>query len=109
MDSCNNKNPSAAVKIRLVQVNLKHKICAVENALINFNINNIDVALIQEPWIRHGKVMGFASKEYKLFYKTSSVENYRPRACILVKNTINAFLLPSFSDGDTTTVCLESS
>lgn len=107
--SCKNNEPSAATKIRLVQVNLKHKILAIENALINFNINNIDVALIQEPWIRHGKIMGFSSKDYKMFYKTSSAEDYRPRACILVKNNINAFLLPSFSDGDTTTVCLESS
>lgn len=93
--------------LRLVQINLKHSKCASENLLIYLNINNIDVSLIQEPWIHEGRIKGLSSKDFDLFYLVSDQVDYRPRSCILVRKSIKAFLFPNFSDNDTTTVSIE--
>lgn len=96
-----------AEHIRLVQINLKHSKCASDNLLIFLNINNIDVSLIQEPWVHKGKIKGLQSKDFDLFYQVSDSVDYRPRSCILVRKTIKAFLFPNFSDEDTTTISIE--
>lgn len=101
------KDTTSADSLRLVQINLKHSKCASENLLIFLNIKYIDVALIQEPWILRGKVMGLNSKDFELFYVVSDNRDYKPRSCILIRKTIKAFLFPNFSDGDTTTVSVE--
>ena len=107
MDVCSRNSKSAASKLRLVQINLKHCILASENLLIYLIANNIDLALIQEPWIDGGKVKGLDHKEFQLFYLGSDSLQYRPRSCILVRKCLNAFLFPNFSDGDTTTISLD--
>lgn len=93
--------------IRLVQINLKKKKAASANLLIYLNANNFDVALIQEPWVNKGKIKGLSSKDFDLFYLASNSMDYRPRSCILVRKSINAFLFPNFSDEDTTTISIE--
>lgn len=95
--------------LRLVQVNLKHCIAATENLLIfmKTNINDIDIALIQEPWVNRNLIKGLTCNEYNLFYKIPD-KDCKPRACILAKKNINAFLLNNFSNDDTAAVVVES-
>lgn len=63
------------------------------------------VALIQEPWIRDGKIMGLNHRDFLLFYKET--DGGRPRSCILIHKTINAFMLSNYSDADNTVVRME--
>lgn len=58
-----------------------------------------DVALIQEPWIYKGKVMGLGDIGGKLIYSTSP---NGPRTCIIVKNNLNIVPLTNFCSRDTT-------
>uniref|UniRef100_T1GQA9 Uncharacterized protein n=1 Tax=Megaselia scalaris TaxID=36166 RepID=T1GQA9_MEGSC len=61
-----------------------------------------------EPWVRGRLIQGLHHHELNLFYKVPD-ENGRPRACILIRKNINAFLLTAYCDDDTTSVVLECS
>lgn len=93
-------------EVRSVQINLKHSINATDNIIIFLGKNNIDIALIQEPWIRDNKVMGLDNPSFVLFYLYST--DVKPRSCILVKKHLSAFLIPNLCDGDTTVVIIEN-
>lgn len=84
MGGDNQRNKSTS-QIRLVQINLNHSKSASENLLIYLNTNNIDVSLIQEPWVNKGKVKGLEHSLFTLFYLGSS-EDIKPRSCILIRN-----------------------
>ena len=63
-----------------------------------------DVVLVQEPWIVGRRVCGLNTPKYGLHYCT---DKGKIRTCILTKKHFNTFIFPQFSDGDTTSVCLE--
>lgn len=91
--------------IKYIQVNLRHTKIACIN-LINYMVENkILVALIQEPWVSNCKIMGLNHKDFCLYNK--SIEDSRPRSCVLVHRSLTAFLLSNFSDADTTAIKIE--
>lgn len=67
---------------------------------------DIDIALIQEPWFRFPSIRGLGNRNYNLFYMPVEQNSGIPRTCILVKKHINAFLCPNYSSKDLTTVKL---
>jgi len=90
--------------VQFLQINLHHSKAASAALLIRLATGNIDVVLIQEPWIVCYNICGFSTPLYKLFYTKRKVKT---RTCILTKTHFNAFLTPQFSEGDLTTVRLE--
>lgn len=90
------------LRMEVIQVNLHHSMAATSNLIGVIGNNNIDVALIQEPWIdAQGKLQGLKCKDYVLFYKSGTV---RQRTCILANKNLKIFLLDSYSDEDNTVV-----
>lgn len=106
--SCSNKKSGITpTNLRLVQINLKHSISATENLLIYLNDNNVDICLIQEPWVNEERIRGLKTLDFNLFYRVPE-KGVRPRTCILVRKNITAFLLTNYCDDDTTTIQLEN-
>jgi hypothetical protein len=78
--------------ISFVQANLQHSIAAFRVLSRTIAVNGIDMALIQEPYVREGRIMGLNIPGYTLFCGS---ETDRPRTCILAKNR-NIWMLPGF-------------
>lgn len=71
--------------ISIIQINLHHCIVASNNLILHLNRYNIDVALIQEPWVRGKLIMGLKDDKFNLiFHKDSN----KKRACILIKKKL---------------------
>lgn len=68
--------------IKIVQVNLDRAVKASAELVEVMVEKKIDVALVQEPYVRKGKVCGLGSG--RVFYDRK--ENVRPWACIVVNN-----------------------
>lgn len=94
---------SSPSNLKFVQINLKHSKTATANLQVFIIKNDIKVCLIQEPWVRGGKVMGLSHKDYIVYYKALG-ESGEPRSCILMHKSIKAFLLGNFSDVEITAV-----
>jgi hypothetical protein len=82
--------------ISFVQANLQHSITASRVLSRTVAVKGINMALIQEPWIRKVHIMGLNIPGYTLFYRSGT---HRPRTCILAKNR-NIWMLPGFSFRD---------
>lgn len=105
MSNCNAILGKTTSSIKFIQINLKHSKLASANLIVYIIENKILVALIQEPWIREGKVMGLSHRDYVVHYNYK--EDERPRSCILIHKSLTAFSLSNFSDADTTVVNVE--
>ena len=82
--------------IKCIQINLHHSKAATANLMQIIQQNNIDIALIQEPYNINNQVAGI-SKQYRVF--TSG--NGRKRAAIILAcKYIDALLLSQLSDED---------
>lgn len=90
--------------MRVLQINLHHSKTASANLLIHLAKGGEDVVLIQEPWVLDNRICGIRTSNYSLFYRA---DEGRPRSCILVKKTYNAFFMSNFSDEDTVVVSVE--
>ena len=88
-----------------IQINLKHCKLASANLMAFMIEKKLKLALIQEPWVRNGKVKGLSHKDYLLLYKI--IDGGKPRSCVFVHKSLTCFLLSNFSDADTTVVKLE--
>jgi hypothetical protein len=64
----------------------------------------IDVALLQEPWVYKSRVRRLNSKQGSIFVETRAET---PRACIFLKQEINATPLNSYSDRDIVAVMIK--
>jgi hypothetical protein len=53
-------------------------------------IGEIDIALIQEPWVYGDRIRGLRNIRGALF---SAGPGIAPRSCIFVRNTVHAFPL----------------
>ena len=62
--------------------------------------DNIDVALIQEPWLSGGKIRGLRCKGGSIISPNCN----NPRTCIYVKNSINSMVNLRFCSRDATTM-----
>ena len=67
--------------------------------------NNIEICLIQEPWIVNNEIKGLNIKNYLLFYLNTDMHK---RSCILLRDSLKGFLLEILCTGDITTIVIES-
>ncbi|XP_073811695.1 uncharacterized protein isoform X2 [Musca autumnalis] len=89
---------------KVVQINLKHSRIASDNLRNLLVEEDLDVGIIQEPYVYENEVKGLDNRGYKTIYMK---DNGKPRSCLIVKNTINAFLCPQFSTADFTVARVE--
>jgi exonuclease III len=89
--------------ISFVQANLQHSIAASRVLSRTVAVKGIDMALVQEPRLREGCIMGLNIPGYTLFCGSGT---HRPRTCILAKNR-NIRMLPGFSFRDLVAVQIE--
>lgn len=105
MDNTSNNNINDSVTrsqpvttdLRFAQINLHHCNKASYTYCRDLKINNTDISLIQEPWIRGNKIHGFGQLHNRLFYCRTGG---KPRAAIHVSPNINALVLNQFTDND---------
>ena len=90
--------------LRILQVNLQHSKAASAALCQQFLRDNIDLALIQEPWLCKGGVAGLGEAKGELVYDTSLSDT---RTCILVRKGIKSLPLTNFCSRDITTVKIE--
>lgn len=86
--------------LRFLQVNLQHSKAASATMCRRFDMEGIDIALLQEPWLFGNKVAGLKPHQGKLLY---SHKAQRPRACIVYSNRVNLTLLPVLCTDDIVT------
>lgn len=91
-------------KLEVVQINLHHSTSASLDLIKYIADNEVDVALIQEPWLVKGRVKGLGMDGYRLY--TPQTQG-KVRTCIVARKNINIFPLTSYSNGDLTTVVCE--
>ena len=86
--------------IKVVYINLHHS--RADSALMYRKLlaDNIDKALIQEPWLSGGKIRGLRCKGGSII--SPNCDN--PRICIYVKNRINSMANLRFCSRDATTM-----
>ena len=89
--------------MRVIQINLQHSKAAtavLQNQLLN---DQVDIALIQEPYIVRGRVRGLEAKGVNVFYDSAPEA---PRTCIAFNNDLKLQPLLEYSSKDLTTVSL---
>lgn len=99
------QNPKSNMGLKVVQINLQHSRLATDNLSVFLVEEDVDIALIQEPWVSNTEVKGLQLKGYKVFYKKM---DGKPRSCVVVKTQYHAFLIPSHSSSDLTATRLEA-
>lgn len=89
---------------KFLQINLHHCIVATTNLLLHLNRHKIDVALIQEPWVKGDRIMGLEDKSFNLIH----IGNInKPRTCILARKNIKCFILRQFCCRDVITMKMD--
>lgn len=89
--------------IKVVQVNIQHKRTAAINLCRIVQTSTADIALVQEPYFRHGRfyVGNLVNPNFVAFSKEGMTNpRIMPRACILLSNAINGSLVPSLTTRD---------
>ncbi|KAJ8940768.1 hypothetical protein NQ318_000861 [Aromia moschata] len=83
--------------LEFIQANIQHG--KAQSAFLCKRIIEcqIKIALIQEPWVYHGKVRGLGRAGGTVYYCPSAEE---PRACILVKGIKGVFPMPGLCTRD---------
>jgi hypothetical protein len=89
--------------LSFIQANLQHSIAASRITSRMVMVTGIDMALIQEPWYRKGRIIGLNTPGYTLFHASGT---NRPRACILTMNE-TAWMLPGFLSRDLVAVLIK--
>ena len=89
--------------MKVLQINLHHSKAASAALLLRLASGEVDIVLVQEPWITGDRICGLRTRDFTLFFSRGKG---KPRTCILVKNKFNSFILPQFSGGDLTVVGL---
>ena len=89
--------------LRCTQINLHKTICANISFDAWMTDNNIHCGLVQEPYLNRNKVSGFIN--YKIF---KGATKGTIRSLIIMKKSINAWLLTQFSDGDQVAITVKT-
>ena len=99
--------------INFLQINLHHCVAAAQNFdhifgkklkdSIRHDTENI--GLIQEPYVRRGKVQGFSNKNFKIITGQGSKQT---RACIVVSKRLQYWILTQFSNEDQVAIVVKS-
>lgn len=98
------QNAAEGRHLALLQINLHHAKAASAVLSERFMRSNLDVVLIQEPWVNRGAVRGLPSQQCKVLY-CQEVES--PRAAILLKNGVNFSPVSEFITRDLVAVEVE--
>lgn len=91
----------ALADLKFAQINLRHCKKATYTHCHGIRVEQTDVSLIQEPWIRGNKIHGFGQLHNRLLYCKTGV---RPRAAIYVTPNVNAMMLNQFTTDDVVTM-----
>lgn len=89
--------------IRCIQVNLHHAKGSSSVLSRRFTREQVGIALIQEPWVNHKRVLGLPSTNSKLFYCNLHAS---PRAAILLRRDVKYSLITEFTKRDIVAVTL---
>ena len=84
----------------IVQINLQHCKAASAELSRKFAQDNLEIALIQEPYIYNNKVVGLNSVG-DVIYQPG---NQKPRTCIVIRRDLNYLTLNEFCTGDETAI-----
>jgi len=89
--------------ICMVQINLQH--CRAAASVLCKQLSEYEtvIALVQEPWIRKGKILGLNTKGINLF---RGCLTGHPRTCVLI-NGLHALDSPQFGTKDVTAVRID--
>ena len=90
--------------LKVVQINLKHSRNATDNLRVLLAEEDLDLGIIQEPWIHESQVKGFQNSSYKVIYVK---DKGRIRSCLLAKKHIDIFLCTQLSTADLTVAKVE--
>jgi len=90
--------------VQFLQINLHYSKAASAALLIRLATGNIDVVLIQEPWIVGSNICGLSTPLSHVYFNKNEGKT---TTCILTKTLFNAFLIQQFSEGDLTTIRLQ--
>lgn len=96
--------PAQLLLHKIVQANLQHSQTATATLRRSLEVTTEAIALIQEPWIRKGRICGLSNIGGKLLLDTT-VSN--PRTCIFAPKHINTVLMNEFCSRDLTTIRLQ--
>ena len=85
-------------KVNIIQINLQHAKASTSLLTADLAQMHTPLALIQEPYVHNGKIIGFEQlKNTTLIYDTS---HKRPRACVVISNSMVFHYLPQFTNQD---------
>lgn len=90
--------------IKIIQANLHHAKGASAVLSRRFTKDNIDLGLIQEPWVRNGRVLGCSSSNCKLVYDESQS---KPRTAIVVNRRTKFVPITEFIMKDIVAIKME--
>ena len=85
-------------QVNIIQINLQHAKASSTLLAADLARLHTPLALIQEPYIHNGKILGFEqSTDTNLIYDTS---HNRPRVCIAIDRKLVFHELPQFTNQD---------
>ncbi|CAH2094545.1 unnamed protein product [Euphydryas editha] len=87
----------------VLQANLHHSITATAQLRRWLELNSTALALIQEPWVRQGRICGLPNTGGKLIQYTGPES---PRSCIFITNNLLAQPLTEFFSRDICAITL---
>lgn len=94
-----------ATRLSIKQINMHHSkgsTTLIGKTLDSMQTKNLPlIYLLQEPWTKNNRIMGFKHNRAKLFYHKS---DKNPRSGIVATEDMNVTFMPQLSDPDTTTI-----
>ncbi|XP_073831218.1 uncharacterized protein isoform X2 [Musca autumnalis] len=91
--------------LRILQINLHHCKAAAAELLLSLTNSEVDIVLVQEPYIYKNKVSGLNNANFEVF---ASSEGDKVRTCVVGRKNLNLIFLSNYSNGDMCTVRLEN-
>ncbi|XP_038117009.1 uncharacterized protein LOC119769175 [Culex quinquefasciatus] len=83
--------------IRCIQVNLHHAKGASSILSRRFTKEQLGIALVQEPWVNHNKILGLSCQSSRLIYSNTQAT---PRTAILLSGNIKCTPITEFVQRD---------
>ncbi|XP_061396049.1 uncharacterized protein LOC133331684, partial [Musca vetustissima] len=87
-----------------MQINLHHCKAAADELLLSLTNSEVDIALVQEPYIYKNMVSRLRNANFDIF---AASMGDKVRTCIVGKKSLNLIFLSNYSNGDMCTVRLE--
>lgn len=82
---------------KVVQINLHHAKAASYALCKHMVENNIDIALVQEPWVVNGRITGLGDSKGWII---SDPLDEKPRTCVIIRNNVKFTPLTNFCSRD---------